>query len=1005
MATEIIERSCDTCSHATTCSFRETFLKIQANKKDMMIYMGAKNVSNTIRVRVEHRYVDGPGLKELVKKMGLDFWGKFPCSSYTGLVCPMLGRWSHAFDAPIFAPHPHAVGYIRPLCRGGRDMHGERIPFIPPPAPARTNEYHAAPWNTEPAYAKENWWTCKSCHRRPTCDRFNDIAQIGSSIYSIFAVSHVEGKPGDIIDPTSIAVPEACMPDYDRYINTDETDGNPYFTLEDEEQVLIMYYKYNPPGKPTPPDDAEEPDEPPMKPVDPQPEPDVPETYKVTVFAGTESDNMTAFCYPMDRVSDFYEDPPKITIYRRTTVSTPNMQQGLTVVTNKSLMDTLISDRPWVSFTAREDVSEFFHIRAPGCWEPDVKMMRFLCPTANIDLASFSMRPKDEDGVPYMDYILTFEAKENCNLFICFKHNGIEVPGPSVNILEHWPRRATWLNLDCNWTGRVYSPSGFGILPKMYINEEFLDPRYTYSNYLPSCAQIYFNCYKLLRGWTFEAHKRKTFDPTINVYSPHAPVFGPGGGMVEFNLRYGFTLNDDLRPNVTPVYAMYQMCLDNAITDFIATFKQAFENVEICDDGEGIKISLIRTKKDADTDAKTIDINDLSEDRNSVNSEGVCYGVNHEPPAYLKLTLNYDPENVDKIIEALHNCGDIFGDDFIMSPLYLIPPASTYNHVSFTASYFEETYDAKPRGFIHTYTKLVDEVNLNTAMSELVTPISNYKLEDEDGMKTVRDSLNFRIICVVSARQSYGLSAKDQNFFIVALDVYQNPIEVSATIVKDGKEMASCFPFSNIKAITLSGLYPEDVGKVNTVINTAPCPSADSVITLDGPRAKFYKVSPFCSIAYQQRILVDCSYYGRAIDPEHTSLMVNTYDNTTIDLSVPERTRIVDIAVMQIGVDKDYTTLMELVDGAIVTYPLTFDNGMEITFNHLTGEKTELDEPIVHIEIKKICSDIKFNVRYFPEEYAHICPKDECQRCKDYEHIEKFPQIDWTPECKLYEKA
>ena len=231
MAIDLSARICSSCAHASICPDRETFMSFYDHRDQVMVKCGDGSgdvdTSDEITVRVEHRYLDGPGLEKLYNELGLKGAGYLPCmSSFYG--CPLW--YKHPFDTPVYSPYPRPAGYIEPICGGARTPGGARIPFVAPCAPPPTNQIYAAP------YSSPKLWSCDSCPGKTT---FDDFAKLGGTVYSTFAVGELKANAGDTVSIDDIAIPTEMMAGYQR-------DGsNPAsFLIEDESTKIIIYYSY-----------------------------------------------------------------------------------------------------------------------------------------------------------------------------------------------------------------------------------------------------------------------------------------------------------------------------------------------------------------------------------------------------------------------------------------------------------------------------------------------------------------------------------------------------------------------------------------------------------------------------------------------------------------------------------------------------------------------------------------------------------------------------------------
>lgn len=223
---------CYTCAHGSMCSIREQYLKFFEHRDQIMCKVGPDgstdntvDTSNDVRIYVEHRYMNGPGLDDLYARLGL------AAPTYCCLVpqnrCPLhrpgIGSYDRDyFDSPIMNKWNAPLGYISSICEPEKwEAHKYALPYKKPFIPMND--------------------PCRTC--------FNVVGEkprsanlIAGTPYSTFAVTNLTVKTGDVLRTDDIEPPSNIMVNYS--LDTDTTPET--YEIKGEETKVILYYRYTP---------------------------------------------------------------------------------------------------------------------------------------------------------------------------------------------------------------------------------------------------------------------------------------------------------------------------------------------------------------------------------------------------------------------------------------------------------------------------------------------------------------------------------------------------------------------------------------------------------------------------------------------------------------------------------------------------------------------------------------------------------------------------------------
>lgn len=982
MATDLSARICENCANSSVCPHREVFLKFFENRDKILVGCGDENgnidTSVTVKVRVEHRYMDGPGLEEVYRNLGLTGSGGSPCVSWGG-ACPILCH--HPFDSPIYAPHPHAAGYIEPLCRGARDNNGNQIPFITPLATPRTNEVHAQPY---PTYPGLNWWSCKSCANAGHCSAANgDYNKIGGTVFSTFGITYVDAKIGSEVNAADIETPKTIQANYRRLNNTPAS-----FKISSEEDVIVIFYEHY--------EDVTVVDPYKWMTMDEIREKGL--THDVEIFY-----NDLSYIYPsFDGVSSVamnvkLEGVICGSINRRNSDGSIEITTGQRVAigyTNK-ISDALqtskhedlftlsqeilgayagdiisVTDESMVSKDQTIDISVGNYrkldmvegdILVIGLYMPeeytiDLNMMRMM--NYGGDLSVSMAANSTGNGLRYIRLMVNIHS-DDIVLQTCIVRKDYmddEATYRPIDYLSTWDNHQIAWNMEkiTAMNGKtpviVYRPIAPRKWPAAYFNDK--TPSYR-EDCPPSSAYIVRPFFDLI-GYTTEASKRMTYDPSIQI-----------------NPAFAYTYPRELRFLATrektnkAVWAMWTIRHDMVNNFMLNALDLMNTNIEK-NDSPNVMINL----------AKEIDSSSVEDRDLRVFDDVHCFSMN----------MDYTPNNAKTVYELFKTM--VLPDNFI-GKLYALPTGA--KSVDMRSRYEIETIDHAPIGVV-TY----EDPDLGTLTMSLAECEVN-----EDTVEQFNPGLNQTYIFAVYPSNCAGVSVYCQNFVVYQFDVVQAVRKTTATFIMDGKDLSvnggvsGVIMFDKMKAYELSNIYPEDAGKVFLKLDPDT-----SIISLGGERAKYYDLSSTCDLSYQQTLTVNCVYKDDTVMDQSSQYAVAYKGAYKLDFLAPEGDCIIGVNATS---GNETKTLMWINDDKeIILENASFSNGTSIgiteTKNVVTGQPLNQSGAYT-LHFWDIAEDCVVNVIFMHGDNGTIYG---CSRCRGYVDSSEYPYIEWVPVCSFF---
>lgn len=971
MATDLTPQVCNTCAHATVCPVRETFLKIYAAREHVMVkcgdgYGNPDMSGDEMTIRIEHRYLDGPGLEKLYHDLGLH-GPSFPC--LRAGCCPAR---HNPFDSPILAPVMRPAGYIEPLCTTVENSIFQNQ-FIPPVAPV-PDQYHASPYPPGPI------WSCGSCSYNCKDALFTDedYAKLGGSIYSTFAIDSIQAKIGDVIKLEDIPIPtESILPDYYR-----SKDRNPEtFTIRSEDDKIIIYYVYVAQTNTRPQIQyltEKEIDEkglrhnlefvyndlsyifPALK-----DEPTTPPDMKV-IFEGV-------VCGPITRMSDdgtilvktgdfiaykFSDsvitpvvDSEGAIIVTKDGKSLLGVESGPQFETDVNLVDALekqktagakgvdISLGNYRNFSAVHGDHLVFTVEMDKKYRLDIDM---------IQLLSFPNRPSLEynpeirgDRVRYQ-FIVTLPNDDmmlqTCLVVASYLEN------PVFYHPIEWLR--TWKNDEISFTVEKVTARNYDtdvtifrpICPRRWPKEDVPDltPRVDEA---PDADEIIRPFLKLI-GYTYDDAGRYNFqkvnyeDP---VYVTH-PV----------EMRYLATEMDEPGPNdPMGLWVLDQPRLFNVIS---RAFKAQADKGFVFSDIEPRAKSIV-------VDFDFTDFNWPEQHEARFFTLETVYG---EAPS----------KNLFELLKSVQM-------PYLFKATYYILPSATTT-ITLANGYTNEDSDNEPIG------RLKMPASGGVDDDFLVYDIKDYRVTD-DHMPEI-DGNDALVMMLIQPEHYYGLYGRCQSFIPVIGQVTVKPRDLTATLIFD--EIAyqngnGELDIGHMIGYEFDNINPDDNGRVGLDVK-----SIDDV-TLTGERAGFYTLTGV-KIAFRTHMTVKTEVENAPETIHDETYMIPLGGSLNVNITAPD-----GYLVSEIYIDPN-EPLLTIKDGKFVLRDGIFENGAA---KFAIRMDTSVTPTKFIVNIFEINGEITLHVvRHKGNDLTSI----GCPRCSDYVDMDEYPWIKWTPTCENY---
>lgn len=845
MATDLTVRTCASCAHAAICPNRETFMSFYRHRNETMVKCGDGSghldTTNEITVRVEHRYLDGPALEELYKELGLGTsFGCNPCmQSYFG--CPLNG-WKHPYDTPIYAPYPHAAGYIAPLCQGARTPNGDRIQFVAPMLPPNTNQVHASPYPPFPKYT-----TCGECPSFNP-DKKIDYAKLGGTIYSTFGVSEIQAEEGSIIHLADIPTPKEIRGGYYR------SDKNPVsFVAESEEDTFIIYYTYEGSQAEIPQNDPNAMTE--------QELIDAGKMHILEIFHGSESYfidhgyltninfDQSVFCDGIVAEIPRKDEEGNTIIFHNDRMCLNSSED------DEGCMTPLIEKHDAGKFFTQYLDGNFARIKAAE-GDAIILLVEFhqAC-RIDLDALKQQIEPYADISFVYMGavhqnrYAVRIEIRikdSDIHMALPFIYCGVIDTTYNDSIIDYDPWDTSLLMLGTK-SARMITHGGKVVDAEKpcylrYLNDPNLETSPSYEAMAPN-ENIVTRLYATLIGYTEEGEKRKTFDSTMGDLIPNTSVEAPQA--------IGFGETEPIEEGVKKYWGMWGLVPEEMEAVIGVKLDKLY--------GDNIESTLVKV------DEKGLNLATLDE----------VY-----PIMTKKYDLIYQPNMIPKLVDEITAKLDEAG---MKAACYLIPDDAKEVLLQNRYPDSEEDLNAIPEG----------TVKLNSEEEDTTHDLSEYLVTKDI---TVEDALKqYHLLLIAQPKSIVGFAYNEQNFIGYEIQISTFQKEISLTAIFDGKDMNPLQSYPSLKNMTgyeLHGVVSEDVDKVIIDIKEG------NVVELTGDKALFYRLSNTMDVKFQE--IITCKVYRpgyESTNPEVSTFAIPFRFATDITFSSTQLCSIKDIVV------------------------------------------------------------------------------------------------------------
>lgn len=1002
MSVDFTARICDSCEHATVCPHRETFLAFYNNRDKVMVKCGTDDgevdTSQTVTIRVQHRYLDGPGLEQLYHDYGLHDSCWFPCmAGFAG--CPIM---RHPFDSPIYSCYPNPAGYIPEICSGARLPNGDRIPFIAMVSTAETNEYYASPYNyqdkTIQDYPGLLWWTCKSCPHHTQCEEEFNFNDLGGTQFSTFGFTDVTVKLGEKVYLSDIPTPKNIIAGYTR------ADSNPeYFEVTDANSSFIIYYNYaSEDGSGGDDGDGGDGTTPPIgTPDNPMSTNDI--ITSELLHTGAIFFNDKAYLYPkpeeyipmkisingivcgtISRISDDGVkinpgDTMEVTVTENgaiTALVTADetaletnagelidgdiAETNDTITTIESPVITLdprysydISGGNYRAFALVENDILIIHLIYSGPYELDLDMMKMMNYGFELKME------KDETviGLVHDVHLRVTVPNNDFTIQLCLKDVNYPIDEyPPIDytpwsydeiVWAYLPTRA--INMDDEEVN-VYQP----MAPRKWSATMVNDLTPSYIGEVPPMDMAPVRPYFKLIGYATELSKRESYDPNITITSDTPKI--NIATAVRF-LNSGEVGSAEVYRWLAMWRIRYQLCAELIEEQMPELFGNTFmEHVKIESD------------KCAITNSTQI---------NSLRDPGLVDELQGQwSIKWFEYKKNYGEND---LVAIYNKFMELNLPNRFMLNLYLLPAKARDFELKNKLN--AENEDNLPDAVVPVWTGAMNEegtevINNHHLSEYLLTP------ETAENLMNMREGNTLTLLAVISPKNCAGLWAYDQSFISYQFTIYENTIGLTTTFIFDGKDMVyNGLPnLELMKGYILNGLLPEDAGHVFLH-------RENNVLSLSGDRAYLYKLLPQCDVKYQQIVTVKSRFTHVDCDVNTSTIAVTYRRGCEIDLKAPDGCSIKSITV-------DGHNLYEIINNERVINKFQTDD--------IDADMKVNDDDTITLYLNNVGKDINVLVMLKEGDDGSIVG---CERCKGYVDASEYPWIKWYPVCDYYTPA
>jgi len=971
MAVDLTMRTCGSCSHASVCPNRDVFMKFFENRNALLCRTGGDSngetgyidTSKQVSIRVEHRYLNGPGLEKLYHDLGLMSGDWSPCLSATYSGCPFQRVWHHPFDAPIYAPFPHPAGYIEPLCQEARDIHGHRLQFHAPKSPGTINTYPTIP-------QVNNWWNCSSCLHHGECSDANDYARLGGTVYSVFGVEYKTFNIGDTVMTADIDTPATVLPGYSRSDRTPET-----FQVTGEDDVLILYYE------------TEKKD--PEKPV-----------YQYLTLKEIEEKGLmhTAELFFNDK-SFFYPsiDPTvnpdrKMDVYLDGVVCGPinrmNEDGTAACVTGDYIRLSKVNDEMALLYTNDGMAIDTKNLELIGAYAG--KMLAIDDEAIEIS-GKYPVKPESIDKGNYRK----FRVAEGDRIMIRYVLDPkYRLDLDTMRIMNYGidlklaSNRITTTKAGKRYTEEILlvdCPNGDFVIQTALVNVDFFnDP----ANFVPINYIENWDSFQI--GWNY--HSTEVINDTValTAWQPIAPRRWPEAMVHDDTPAYPTDLpQEDETQIVRPYFRLLGYTQDaNKRYHYVP-------NVEVWPAHRATYPAFARflkteTFKDSTYWAMwALQLQQLAIQMhgcfNDISEETVGPDISRVIDTYVSNYLVADDGTELPEFEMK----ETRGWEKAMVVLPYQPDIKTWFAENFVkTSHWPDNFEVK---VIEIPIDIVKVQSYDAFNHELVswTPLlrgfdadGNSRILNDEVVESTGLTRHFAVL--VYPDKPYGCHVLYQSHLAMLVDVVQRKKTVTPNLIYDASYMPTSYPYrqpnpSEAKAYRLDGIFPEDAEKVQLAFDE------EGAMHLVGDAAGYYELSRESIVSYQQAVTINTTYDNARID-ETQEAEIASFGGANFEFEIPEGRSLKALAVNGV-------TMYSVADAMV-------DDKTIVTENYtaqLTLSKSKFIVTLTNVRI-----DVTVDVLMHMGDNGTV---EGCSRCRPYVDVTPYSWIQWYPTCDNFTES
>lgn len=954
-------QNCASCSHANVCQEKNIFNAMQ-HYTDLLVKTPLADkdgaIRETIRVRVEYRYVNGPELERLYRELGMEGYGQVPCGAPGHRYCPLMRRFP--FDNPIYAPFPHVAATVTDIiCHGAHNHHNERMPYYMETFSAgKLGNCHVS------HYAGKSWWSCRSCKVRGNPNAEIDFAQLGGTVYSTFYHTTIEGKVGDTIKLHDLPIPKDLSPDYAPSLTNPE-----YFTLKSEEETIIVYYDYIGLPEPVIPDDAP---------------PATPEMADVRIVTNEK------FLYysPVNDVGN-------VIIVLRSGDYNGNCRQYDRVIFNSHATHGMTGTYMVGTFAVGTKLT-FDLILENMDWAPHRNAMRVLMDMPGLKFVERSLR--SSSGTNRASFLMTMTVQPEMNVIRPVFTDVTKLREREIALFDYWH----FGSIDDGgmyWDYENDTPDV--VIPKLIKSHEWeqtVPPHRLYSDILPDGKVVQRDYFKFW-GYTMDILSRAMYQPVTYAN----PEVLNNATAIPFVTWYG---NDDALLTSLPSIPNFKNTECGVAAMWMlesAKVAEAVGKALSADDNRFPNPSHIPLVHDYSVDGHP---SEQMAQRPVVIRRSYHPGLATEYKDDITAAI---PTGFDAYIlpipETVEDEGPILG---VMAKSVWPQTGSPSNERSVFVPEVHIRYVSKDQPDTLTEYDWRDLYNLSghaEKNQKFTVTKRAHLIPLEDWNPTVMDlasTRRFILFMVPNPTNQMGIDVGTVNFSYLELVLRWDKQPTSITFFQKGSKKLLATPtsqptvmLSDVIGHALSDIFPEDAEEV--MLSKDENDASESFF-LAGPKAVFYVLNNVANVEQVEPATLRGFLEG-GLDVnmfDSITTMVPYKGHMTFNISAPPGKALTNIMVSLPGTEEKGEFVISIVDriDGVETVLCETVEGIDVAVEGLNGDGNytiSLDGVDAPIEILTYWTTSKY-----------INTGAECDRCKDFIEASAYPNIDWTPTCKNY---